>query len=104
MNKEQEMAMEEMKAAKEELEALRDEVNEGIENLKQTAKESAITVIVRSIVAACAYGAVDKLAGAFLPKNLRGIAKVGAAAGTFLLPEIIGNVAANKVEEILQED
>jgi len=104
MNKEQEMAMEEMKAAKEELEELRDEVNAGIETLKQTAKESAVTVVVRSIVAACAYGAMDKLAGVFLPKNLRGIAKVGAAAGSFLIPEIIANAAATKVEEILQED
>lgn len=100
MNKE----LEENKKAIEEMKELKEEIEKGIESLKSTAKDSMITLSVRAIVSGCAYNVVDKLAGMFLPKNLRGIAKIGAAAGTFFIPELIGNLAANKVESILEEE
>lgn len=100
MNKE----LEENKKTIEEMKKLKEEIESSIDSLKSTAKESFISLIMRSIVAGCASNAIDSLSKAFLPKNLRGIAKIGVTAGTFFLPEIIGNIAANKVESILEED
>lgn len=95
---------EEMRQATKELEEARAGAEAAIEELKTATQDTAISIATRTVVAVCAMKVVDALAGAFLPKNLRGVAKVGVAAGTYLIPELIANKAGDAVNKILKED
>lgn len=95
--------MENNKTASEEMEELKKEVEKSIETLQNVAKERAVTIMMRTLVAACTSHLVGKATEAFLPKELKGVTKLGVAFGTFLIPELVGNMAADRVERILRE-
>lgn len=96
--------IEEMEQAKKELDEVRAGAEAAVEELKTVTQDTAISIATRTVVAVCAMKVVDALAGAFLPKNLRGVAKVGVAAGTYLIPDLIANKAGDAVNKILKED
>lgn len=87
-----------------ELRELKNQLDEAALNLKKTTNNTITNLVIRSIVAACASNVVDKLAGIFLPKSLRGPAKVAAAFGTFFIPEIIGAKAGDLAQKIMEEE
>lgn len=95
---------EELRQATKELEEARAGAKAAIEELKAATQDTAISIATRTVVAVCAMKVVDALAGAFLPKNLRGVAKIGVAAGTYLIPELIANKTGEVVDKILKED
>ena len=96
--------MENGKTYQEEMEELKTEVDNSIKALKKAAKESMITLAMRAMAAGCTSYLIDKALAAFLPKELKGIVKAGAAIGAFFIPELVGNIAATHVEDILNEE
>ena len=98
-----EVTYEELVEAKEELEALKSDIDESIENLKDATKITATSLIMRSVIATCAYKIVTKVADTFLPKQLSGPVKAAVTFGTFFIPEIAANAASNLTEKILEE-
>lgn len=95
--------LEEMKAAYDEMIEAREAMEEAKKELTITAKKSIVNVLTYGVVAGSATYVVDKIASAYLPKNLKGLPKIGMLALTFLIPEIIGQKAGALADKIMEE-
>ena len=88
----------------EEMQALKEEIDNSIVELKKATKTSAVSIAIRAIVAASASSIISKITDAFLPKQLKAPVKMAIAVGTFMVPELIANAAGSYTEKIMEEE
>lgn len=75
-----------------------------LEEIKQQTKKTLVNVLVSGVVAGCASIVFDTLVGRYLPKNVRGITKIGISAASFMIPSYIGDKAGSLADKIMEEE